>query len=233
MTSAVTGLVLAMGAAIPLPDADPLGYPLPAWILRALAYLTLTLHLSAMQFTVGGALILLWARFRQGPGYAEAARFLGSGLPLGVSYLVTLGIPPLLFVQVLYGQMFYSSSVLLGAYWIQVIPVLILAYAGFYYHKLRRDRAPSVQGAVVAISVLLLLYIGYIYVSNLTLLMSPEKWGGMYAAAPAGNVLHHHEPTLHGRYLLFLASSFGVAGLALIWRGVFLARWGHAEQAGQ
>ncbi|MBU0641418.1 MAG: hypothetical protein KKB50_21365, partial [Planctomycetes bacterium] len=47
------------------------------------------------------------------------------------------------------------------------------------------------------------------------------------------NVLHHHEPTLHGRYLLFLASSFGVAGLALIWRGVFLARWGHAEQAGQ
>ena len=231
MLITATSLAQAVTAQVPIPSSDPLGFPLPVWILQALSYLTLTLHLSAVHFTIGGALLLLWARLRKGARQENVARFLGSGLPLGVSYIITLGIPPLLFAQVLYGQMFYSSSVLIGAFWIQVIPALILAYAGFYYHKLQRDTRPLYQGAVVLSSTLLLLYIGYIYVNNFTLLMSPDKWMQMYSASPGGGRLHHGEPTVHPRLLLFLASSFGVAGLALIWRGTFLARWGHAECA--
>jgi hypothetical protein len=231
ITSVIATVTLADGAP-PLPAPDPLGYPVPAWILQVLAYAMLTLHLTAVHFTVGGALLLLWARLRNKPGHAEAACFLGAGLPLGTSYIITMGIPPLLFVQVLYGQLFYSSSVLIGAYWIQVIPALALAYAGFYYHKLRRDTAPGTHGLVVAIALLLLGYIGYIYVNNFTLLMTPDQWMGLYAGAPGGGRLHHGEPTLHGRYVLFLASSFGVAGLTLIWRGVFLKRWGD-DDAGQ
>lgn len=229
MLVATTSLALAVSAQVPIPSPDPLGFPVPAWILQALSYLTLTLHLSAVHFTIGGALLLLWTRMRKGAGYEGVARFLGSGLPLGVSYIITMGIPPLLFVQVLYGQLFYSSSVLIGAFWIQVIPALILAYAGFYYHKLQRDTRPLLQGIVVLVSMLLLLYIGYIYVNNFTLLMSPDKWTQLYSGAPGGGHLHHGEPTVHPRFLLFLASSFGVVGLALIWRGVFLSRWGLAE----
>jgi hypothetical protein len=215
-----------------MPTPDPLGYPVPAWIIQVLAYAMLTLHLTAVHFTVGGALLMLWARFRNKPGHAESARFLGSGLPLGTSYIITMGIPPLLFAQVLYGQLFYSSSVLIGAYWIQVIPAMVLAYFGFYYFKLRRDAVAGSRGFVVGISIVLLLYIGYIYVNNFTLMMSPGKWIGLYAAAPGGGQLHHGEPTLHGRYVLFLASSFGIAGLALIWRGALLKRWGQ-DDAGQ
>ena len=229
MLIAATSLAQAVSAQVPIPSPDPLGFPLPAWILQALAYLTLTLHLSAVHFTIGGALLLLWARMRNGAGYEGVARFLGSGLPLGMSYIITLGIPPLLFVQVLYGQLFYSSSVLIGAFWIQVIPAVMLAYAGFYWHKMQRDSRPRLQGVVVAAAVGLLLYVGYIYVNNLTLTMSPEKWMGLYAADPGGGTLHHGEPTIHGRYLLFLASSFAVVGLVLVWRGVYLARWGFAE----
>jgi hypothetical protein len=204
---------------------------LPVWILQALSYLTLTLHLSAVHFTVGGALLLLWARLRGGTHAEHTGRFFGSGLPLGVSYIITLGIPPLLFVQVLYGQLYYSSSVLVGAFWIQVIPALMFAYGGFYYHRLQRDRRPRLQGIVVLASLLLLLYIGYIYVNNFTLLMNPEKWLDLYSGAPGGGRLHHGEPTIHPRYLLFLASSFAVAGLALLWRGRFLSKWGHTDAA--
>lgn len=232
MLDATMSLAQAASTQVPMPPPDPLGFPLPPWILQALTYLTLTLHLSAVHFTIGGALVLLWARMRSGTRHEGVARFFGSGLPLGVSYIITLGIPPLLFVQVLYGQLFYSSSVLIGAFWIQVIPALILAYAGFYYHKLQRDARPRFQGTVVLLATLLLLYVGYIYVNNFTLLMSPGKWTQLHAGAPGGGRLHHGEPTVHPRLLLFLASSFGVAGLALVWRGVYLTRWGLAE-AGQ
>ena len=114
----------------PQPPPDPLGYPAPLAIMFALAYLTLTLHFLAMNYTVGSGALLLWAKVRGKDEQQGIAKFLGSGMPLGVSYLVTLGIPPLLFVQVLYGQQFYSSSVVMGSLWILVIPVILKIMQG-------------------------------------------------------------------------------------------------------
>jgi len=202
----ITSLSAAIGIDI-IPAVDPLGYPVPVWILQSLSYFTLTLHLLAMNFTIGGSFILLWSILSRKPDNKDVGRFFGAGLPLGVSYIVTLGIPPLLFLQVLYGQFFYSSSVLLGSFWIQVIPVLLLAYTGYYYHKFQRDTRPRYQWLVVLASLILLLYIGYIYVNNLTLAMAPEKWLDLYRAYPGGGNLHHGEPTIHSRLLLFLSGS--------------------------
>ena len=39
-----------------------------------------------------------------------------------------LGVPPLLFAQVLYGRALYTSSVLIGVYWISIIAILTLTY---------------------------------------------------------------------------------------------------------
>lgn len=208
-----------------IPAADPLGFPVPPWILQVLAYFTLTLHLMAMNFTMGGSLIILWTFIRKNPDNTNIRRFFGAGLPLGVSYIVTLGIPPLLFVQVLYGQLFYSSSVLLGAFWIMIIPVLLLAYTGYYYHKFQGESKPHYQWLVILVSTILLLYIGYMLVSNLTLSMTPEKWQALYKAYPGGGNIHHGEPTLHSRLLLFLSGAFAAAGVALIWRGTYLSKW--------
>ncbi len=226
MTAFWTSTLTLLGSAAVIPAADPLGLPVPAWLIRALSYLTLTLHLTAMHFTVGAALLLLWTRLCKSDGHEGTSRFLGSGLPLGVSYLITLGIPPLLFVQVLYGQFFYTSSVVIGAFWIQVIPAVILAYAGFYYHKMKRDSRPGGQMVVITLCTMLLLYVGFIYVNNFTLAISPEKWQQWYAEAPGGGVLSHEDGSVHPRLLLFLAGAFSVAGLALIWRGTYLEKWG-------
>src|SRR5512133_2986047 len=151
----------------PIPDFDPIGLALPGPWLMALSYLTLTLHFVAMQFTVGGALVLL-ATWRRQHGIAK---FFGTALPLGFSYLVTFGIPPLLFVQVVYGQFFYSSSVLIGAFWISVIPLLIMGYGASYWHKLSRGERPGRQVWIIGLSLLALLFVGFIYVNNLTLSM--------------------------------------------------------------
>jgi len=202
----------------PLPPFDPMGLPLPGPILQALAYLTLTLHFVAMQFTVGGALLLLLTWRRQ-PG---VARFFGTGLPLGFSYLVTFGIPPLLFVQVVYGQFFYSSSVLVGAYWISVIPLIIIGYGAAYWHRMSRESRPRYQIVLITATVTVLLAVGFIYVNNLTLSMRPERWLAHYQANPGGGALNLGEPTLYARYALFLVPGLFAAGLALVLRAGFL-----------
>ena len=190
----------------PVPPFDPMGLPLPSPILSAFAYLTLTLHFVAMQFTVGAALLLLLS-WRKQPGIA---RFFANGLPLGFSYLVTFGIPPLLFVQVIYGQFFYSSSVLIGAYWISVIPLVIIGYGAAYWHKLSRDTRPSCQLVLIAATAAVLLAVGYVYVNNITLSLRPERWLGHYQHDPGGGALNYGEPTRLGRYGLFIVPGLTV-----------------------
>ena len=222
----MTALV-ALLPAVPLPAPDPLGFPAMPVLLQGLAYLTFTLHLLAMNFTVGGAALLLIARLRRDQ---PSIGFWATALPLGFSYLVTLGIPPLLFVQVLYGQLFYTSSVLIGGFWILVIPLLITAYALLYTHKLTGESRPRFQTVLVAVALLAMLFIGFIYVNNLTLLQTPERWLAKYAAHPGGMTLNLEEPTHGPRYLFFILPAFAVAGLAFMLRGAYLSRWGHAEE---
>lgn len=211
-------------AGIPLPPFDPVGLPAPAVVILALAYLTFTLHLLAVHFTLGSVLLMALARRRPDPARQQIARFLGTVAPLGFSYLVTFGIPPLLFVQLLYGQFFYASSVLIGVFWISVIPLLILAYGALYAHRLTRDRRPGAQGLIVTVALLGMLTIGFIYVNNLTLAMTPGRWLEIYAAHPGGATLNLGEPTLLPRLLTFLGLSPAMAGVVVWWRGRRLHR---------
>jgi len=218
--------LLTVAAGAPIPNTDPLGYGIPPLIFQLLSYLTFSMHLMAMNFTVGGAILFLWLHFRKNDASLPIRRYLGGGLPLGMSYVVTLGIPPLLFVQVLYGQMFYSSSILIAAHWILIIPLLITAYGHFYLHKLTRDKRKKRQGAIVLIGLIAMLLIGFFYSNNITLSQTPEKWLSMYASKPHGMALNLSEPTLFPRFLLFITPAIAVSGLGIILAGAFLTRWG-------
>ncbi|MEE9203583.1 MAG: hypothetical protein V3U08_01100 [Nitrospirales bacterium] len=44
-----------------------------------------------------------------------------------MAFAIVLGVAPLLFIQVLYGQLFYTAAILVGRVWILLILVLILA----------------------------------------------------------------------------------------------------------
>ncbi len=229
----IGSVAIALASVFPvtvMPVPDPLGYPIPAYVLQVISYLTFSLHLLAMNFTAGSAILLLWAMARRKPEYNGAAFFLGSSLPLGLSYVITLGIPPLLIVQVLYGQMFYSSSILVGSFWILTIPALTAAYAGYYFHKFKRDDLPGFQWLVVGASLVLMLYVGFLLVNNLTLSWSPEKWLAMYRDNPGGGTLNFSERSLHPRYTLFLGGAFAMAAIGLIWRGALFNRWGYVKE---
>jgi hypothetical protein len=197
---------------IPSPDT----IPAPAWLFLVLDLLTFLLHILVINVVLGGSLMMLFARFGKRDITSEDNFFgaLINKVPTSIALGVNLGVAPLLFLQVIYGHLFYTSSVLMGIYWILVIPLLIIAYYGAYVHVKSRKLARI----SILITSLILLYIGFMQVNNLSLMTQPAKWSA-YFGNRGGTILNVTDPVFIPRYLHFLAASVAVAGLftALVW----------------
>ncbi|MFW6315354.1 MAG: hypothetical protein ACOC0S_07205, partial [Desulfohalobiaceae bacterium] len=126
---------------------------------------------------------------------------------------------PLLFLQVLYGQFMYTSSVLMAAYWLSVIVLVILAYVCAYIYDFKFQSLGQAKGLFLALAVGCLLLTGFFFTNNMTLMLSPERWNG-YFQERSGTLLNFSDPTLVPRYLHFILASMAVAGLfqAIIWQ---------------
>ena len=103
-----------------IPALDPNPLPAPYWVFQLLLFVTFFLHIVAMDLMVGGAVLALVARWRKG-SLIQGSRLssdLARKLPVLMPAVITLGIAPLLFVQVLYGQFLYTSSIILAWPWL-------------------------------------------------------------------------------------------------------------------
>jgi hypothetical protein len=67
----------------------------------------------------------------------------GARLTVVMTFVINLAVPPLLFAQVLYGRALYTSSVLIGLYWISIIGLLMLAYWLLYQFSARLEAGKS------------------------------------------------------------------------------------------
>ncbi|MFZ5517411.1 MAG: hypothetical protein ACOY90_12270 [Candidatus Zhuqueibacterota bacterium] len=195
---------------IPTPDT----IPAPAWLFLALDIVTFLIHILIINVVVGGSLILFFSQLSKPNSPATEAMHdaLTAKLPSLFALGITFGVAPLLFVQVIYGHLIYSSSVLMAVYWILIIPFLILAYYGAYIHAKNYSLRRSLAITAIGVTSLLLLYISFIYVNNMTLMVQPEHWGD-YFANRNGTLLNLGDPTLAPRYLHFLTASIAVAAL--------------------
>ena len=205
-----------------IPVADPSPLPAPYWVFKLLLNLTFFLHILAMNVLLGGGLLALLAKWKSNTSayserlFYEISRMLPSILPT----TITLGVAPLLFVQVLYGQFFYTSSIIVGWSWFLVLGLLTVAYYGFYYASFRK-RAQSDRAAwAVSISLLLITAIGFIYSNNMTLSLTPGRWGSKYFSSPAGWSLNIDEGTLVPRFLHFFVAAIAVGGLLIAVKGL-------------
>ena len=231
-----------------IPLADPLPQPAPAWLLWALLQLTFFLHLLAMNVVLGGSVLALHWRMSRRPGdAAQRAAVTGAfakALPVAVAAAVTLGVAPLLFVQVLYGRLFLTSSVLMAWWWLAVVPLVIFAYYGAYLLAFRGPDRPSAgrlgQGhepvpaaslagashgprarTVASLVALLFLAVAFLYTSNVTRSLRPDTFVEAYRASGQGLTLNLADATLLPRYLHMLFGAVAVAAIAVAVYGLF------------
>lgn len=199
-----------------LPAADPIPLPAPVWLFKGLSYLTLTLHFAFLALLLSGLVLAIVWNFlghRRGSTNALAASDAIIGkLTVITTYVINMGVPPLLFAQVLYGQAIYTSSVLMGAWWISVIFLLIGAYF-LLYRMTKRSEEKRPFWHVGLVSLGLFLTIGRIYSANMTSMLRPETWATTYAANPHGTTFPS-DPTAWPRWTVFLLGSLLMGALA-------------------
>jgi len=198
----------------PFPAVDPIPLPAPIWLLKLLHIVTLALHFVAVEMLLGGLLLaVLLSLFRGSPLSMVAARALARRLTVVMTYVINLGVPPLLFAQVLYGRALYTSSVLIGVYWISIIAILMLAYWLLYQFSGRLEVGKSAWW-VGLIAWLLAGSIARLLSTNMTLMLRPEVWREMYSASAMGAYLPTGDPTLTPRWLLMMAGGLFIVYLA-------------------
>lgn len=204
-----------------IPSPDPLPLPGPASLFAVLLHLTLLVHLLFMNALFGGlvlALINVCRRREPGDVHDRLAASVSKLIPTLFAGTVTFGVAPLLFMQVLYGDFFYTSSIIIAWPWLAVVGMLIVAYYTVYLNAFRKGWRRGGRLTVLAIATILIAATAFVFSNNLTLMLRPERWGELYFARPGGGSLNLGEITLWPRYLHMALGAVAVAGALLaVW----------------
>jgi hypothetical protein len=199
------------------PAVDPIPLPAPVWLLKLLHIVTLSLHFVAVEMLIGGLLVaVLLNLFGKSAASQVTARALARRLTVVLMFVINLAVPPLLFAQVLYGRALYTSSVLIGLYWIALVPALMLVYWLLYRFSARLE-AGKPAWWVGLIAWLLAGGVARMLSTNMTLMLRPEAWRAMYSASAMGAYLPSGDRTLEPRWLMMMAGGLAIGGLWLVY----------------
>jgi hypothetical protein len=216
------------GRLIPYPDI----LPAPWGLFYILLVITFTLHLILANVMLGGGIVALASEWLKRKGESDKGlsvhKEIAPKLPMTIALTVNLGIPPLLFLQILYGNFIYVSTVLMAVYWLSIFVLIILAYYGAYLYNLKYDRLAGSRIWVMGISVLMMLAVGFFFTNSLLIMTDPKVWP-TYFDRPGGTLIHFGEPNLIPRYLHFVVSSVAMGGLAMGLLGWWRTKKGESE----
>ena len=205
-----------MSPKVVIASVETIALPAPVWLLYFFLLFTFALHVVAMSVMLGGG---LWATLAARAAARDAALGdlagrMGRYLPSWTAAAITTGVAALLFLQVLYGQIFYTASVLLAWPWLSIVGLLIAAYYGYYIRAYRFTTSPRLATWAGGIAWLLFAVIAFLYVNQMTLMLHPERHLPMYLESARGWRLHLAEATLVPRYLHMVT---GAVALGALW----------------
>jgi hypothetical protein len=168
-----------------MPDYDFI--PAPLWLITVLHVLTLTLHLVAMNFLVGGIVIVLFGGFKDRWNHPAVQRFL-KVFPTVMAATVTIGVAPLLFAQLVYGEQLYAASIVSGWLWLLIPAVVIVSYYLLYAGAFRA--ASRRTGTWLLLALAGLIYVSLVYSSVFALAEKPDLQASLYAESQSGLVVN-------------------------------------------
>ncbi|QGY48150.1 c-type cytochrome [Maribellus comscasis] len=200
---------------IPVPKDIPLPLPLPEWILVAILIFSFLLHILFINLMVGGSILTFWYEWKglKNKDDDKLAREIAATITVNKSLAVVLGVAPLLSINVLYTLYFYSSNALTGNMWISIVPWVSVAFLLIYLHKYSWDKLAenkTLHLSILALGVFSFLMIPFIFLTNINLMLFPEKWGevqGFFSALTLPNVFP--------RYFHFITACLAITGVFL------------------
>ena len=197
-------------ALLPTPDAIPVDW---GWF-HVLLLLTFLVHILLMSTMFGSAFIGFISYFQKDGTANPCSESVSHTLPFIIAFTVNFGVAPLLFVQVLYGHLFYTSSILMATYWLSLVGVLVAVYALSYLLKYRYGQLGWLRLPIFMVIVSLFALIAFAFVNNIGMMQNPSTWP-RYFAEPRGLLLNLQDPMQVPRYLHFVFGSVALGGLAI------------------
>lgn len=202
-----------------VPPLDPMPVPAPIWLLKGLLWVTFAIHLVLMNLTLGGSLLSAVYAFKGKDRDRDVSRALARALPFVMPFTITFGVAPLLFVQVLYGPLFYTASILMATPFLAIIGVLVAAYYLMYLLGWKWDRLGRSQGWIATLIFLLLGYVGFTHVNLYSLMTDPSRFKAIYLSGPGGLHMNLADATVFPRFLHMFLGSIAVTGLFVAYLG--------------
>ena len=192
-----------------LPDYQFLSAPL--WLLTALHILTLTLHFVAMNFLFGGVIIVIHAGVRRKWDDPTLLKFVRL-FPVAMAATVTLGVAPLLFVQLVYHRQVYAGAIVSGWFWLNVITAVIIAYYALYRSSLKGDRTGKISIPALLLALAGLVYVSLVYSSVFSMAERPGLIERLYATDQSGSIFNPAAGDYVLRWLHMMLGAVTVGG---------------------
>jgi len=197
-------------ALIPAADAIPVHW----FFLHLFLTLTTFLHLVAMNILLGTGSIALLTPCRDEDSGFTLCRDISKKLPILLALTINLGVAPLLFLQVLYGQFFYTSSLMMAIFWLSIVGLLIFAYYAAYIYSFYYYRLGAARILIIGIPVFLFFVVSFLFTNNISIMQLPESWTAYFSKSHA-MLFNFSDQTLIARYLHFAVSALAIGGLAI------------------
>lgn len=201
-----------------IPAMDVFPIPGPVWLFQVLLVFTFVLHLLFVNVTLGGTMMAAIAHLSSGGRPGDYRTVLAARLmrvnTFGISLTITTAIAPLLFLQVLYSQYFYTATILISWMWLFLLLFLMIGYYATYVYKFRGVSGLGAGGTGwLLVAALLFLVVAMIHVAVNLVHSQPEGWAVL--AANPWRVLA--DPAYFPRLLHFVLASLGFSGLIVAW----------------
>ncbi len=174
----------------PIPSFESLGLPSPILINLVLKVFGFWLHWFFMGMWFTGLLVALFLIKSKNTNLYQVGLRLIKTMPIFIAFGINAGIVPLLFIQVLFPNFFYTSTILQAWFWFSVVVLVLIAYYGIYYFIFNHQKPERIVLSYVAgwLSSLIFLFIGLIFSSEMELMVSPALWSNFISFGPGGTI---------------------------------------------
>lgn len=184
--------------------------PVPAIIFIFLEQIFFLIHIILINLIVGLGSILFY-NWNKEEHFSLSNKTIAKKIPILFALGINMAIPALLFLQVVFGHFFYTSSILMGTFWILITPFLIIAYYSSYYHYKKFEISGLAKYALI-LMILITFYIAFMFVNNLSMMEMPEKWD-VYFHRRDGTILLWNVPSIYPRFFHFVLASIAIGGI--------------------
>ncbi|MEJ2720823.1 MAG: hypothetical protein P8181_06730, partial [bacterium] len=192
-----------------LPDYNLL--PAPLWLITILHVVTLALHFVAMNFLFGGIIILVFGKMADKWQNPTVRKFLRL-FPAAVAATVTLGVAPLLFVQLVYHRQIYSASIVSAWFWVGIVFAVMAAYYLLYAAAFKANKKNVHFPLLIGLAGLMLVYVSFVLSTVFSMGERPDLYTSLYAANQSGLVVNTDVGAWIFRWLHMILGAITVGG---------------------